>query len=228
MGDQVCEHSIADYHHHGLSADVFFSFRDGEQSLKMVAYGAVVIMLRHAGDDVLRSLKRWRKKGIDIPILVISNPVVVRARVDILNAGADDWLVSPAVSDEIIARLHAILRRGTWSSAAVLQAGEVSFDTGSRLVTVRGESIRLTARESLILELLLRRYPRILTRRCLEDNLGTWEREVSSNTLEVHISNLRRKLGHSLIETVHGTGYRLRPSLWNGNTSESVEGKRIF
>lgn len=198
---------------------MFFCIRDAERSLKVIAYSAVIIMNHHAGEDVLCALKRWRKNGMEMPILVINDPVDVGVRVDILNAGADDWLAAPAASDEVIARLYAILRRGTGAFSAVLQAGAVSFDICSRFVTVRGKNIRLTARESTILEMLLRRAPRILTRRCLEDNLCTWEREVSSNTLEVHISNLRRKLGHDIIETVHGAGYRLHPSLMRRDTS---------
>lgn len=185
--------------------------RNAELSLKIIRYSAVIIMHRHAGHDILRALRRWRKNGMDMPVLVINDPADVSARVDILNAGADDWLAAPAASAEVIARLYAILRRGTGSYSAVLKAGAVSFDTCNRSVTLRGENIKLTARESTIMELLIQRYPRILTRRCLEDNLCSWEREVSSNTLEVHISNLRRKLGRGIIETVHGTSYRLLP-----------------
>ena len=210
-GDQVTDGAIADYRQYGLNTDVFHCFRDGEHSLNMVAYGAVIIMCRYAEDNELSALKRWRKNGMVMPVLVISDPAEVCVRVAVLNAGADDWLASPAAPLEVIARIQAILRRGTASPASVLQAGSVAFDIGSQSVMLRGENVRLTKRETTILELLLRCYPRILTRRYLEDNLCTWEREISSNTMEVHISNLRRKLGHYIIETVHGTGYRLRP-----------------
>ncbi|MGS0639301.1 hypothetical protein [Citrobacter sp. VF227] len=86
------------------------------------------------------------KKRMEMPILVINDPVDVDVRVDILNAGADDWFAAPAASDEVIARLYAILRRGTGAFSVVLQAAAVSFDICSRSVSVRGENIRLTAR----------------------------------------------------------------------------------
>lgn len=175
-------------------------------SLKCVPYSAVIYITETQDSNIL---KHWRKNGISMPVLVISKPSAVSARVAFLNAGADDWLSAPAAPEEVSARLRAIIRRNHAISDVLLRHGELIFDPAARKATYRGVPLTLTAREMTLLEMLLLHHPRLLTRQYLEEHLSTWQREISSNIIEVHMSNLRRKLGEKIIQTVYGQGYRL-------------------
>ncbi|EDX0780789.1 two-component system response regulator [Salmonella enterica] len=169
-------------------------------------YSAVIFITENQDSSVL---KRWRKSGISVPVIVISKFCAVNARVAFLNAGADDWLPAPAAPEEVIARIRAILRRNHTISDVVLRHGELIFAPAARKATFRGVPLKLTTREMTLLEMLLLHHPRLLTRQYLEEHLSTWQQDISSNIIQVHISNLRRKLGDKIIQTVHGQGYRL-------------------
>lgn len=195
------------YERHGFHADIFRHSGSSDAVLKSVPYGAVIYMTETPDYPVL---KRWRKNGISIPVVVISRPSAVSVRVAFLNAGADDWLSAPASPEEVIARLRAVFRRSHALTDVVLRHEDVIFDPATRTATYRGIPVKLTAREMTILELLLLHHPRVLTRRYLEDQLCTWHRDICSNLIEVHVSNLRRKLDRDIIQTVRGQGYCLR------------------
>lgn len=195
------------YENQGFHVDYFRHPGHGDVALRCISYGAVVYMTETRDVTVL---KRWRKSGLIAPVIVISRFSAVSVRVAFLNAGADDWLPLPAAAEEVIARLRAILRRNYSLSDVVLRYGELVFDPTIRIVTYQGLEVKLTAKEMTILELFLLNHTRLLTRRYLEDQLSTWQRDVNSNIIEVHISNLRRKLGGNIIQTVRGQGYRLR------------------
>lgn len=131
-------------------------------------------------------------------------------RVAILNAGADDLIPLPEDICEVVARLRCILRRRYNQPSTLLKHNGITLDTSTREVKKNGQIVKLTAREIIILELLLLHHPRLLSRAYLEAHLSTWTREISSNLAEVYISHLRSKLGKFSIETVHGQGYRLK------------------
>lgn len=186
--------------------DVFRHLEQSERALICVPYSAVIFITETQDSSVL---KRWRKSGINVPMIVISKSCSVSVRVAFLNAGADDWLPAPAAPEEVIARIRAILRRRHGISDVVLRHGELIFDPAARKATFRGVPLKLTTREMTLLEMLLLNHSRLLTRQYLEEHLSTWQRDISSNIIQVHMSNLRRKLGDKVIQTVRGQGYRL-------------------
>ena len=131
-------------------------------------------------------------------------------RIEGLDAGADDYLIKPFELAELAARVRAVSRRAVGQTQALLRAGRVALDPAARAVTLGGSPVELTAREYALLEALLRRAGRIVSRGDLEQLLYGYDADVASNTVEVHLSSLRRKLGRGVIETVRGMGYRLQ------------------
>lgn len=193
----------------GYDADELQFVYGAETVLKRIPYSAVIVICDVPDESLLSVVRRWRKIYISIPILVITSPVTMTVRVGLLNSGADDCMQQPVAAEEVAARLRAIIRRSHTISAPVLEHGDVTLDTGSRIVKRGGESVPLTARETTILEIFLLQKDRVLSRSFLEMHLCNWRRDISSNAAEVHICNLRRKLGRNFIQTVHGQGYRL-------------------
>lgn len=158
-------------------------------------------------------LRRLRAKGGEhgqTPVLMLTARDALSDRIEGLDAGADDYLVKPFQLMELSARIRAISRRASGHAGAVLTHGRIALDPAARRVTSDGSSVDLTAREYALLEAFMRRPGRIVSRPVLEELLYGYESDVSSNTVEVHIASLRRKLGHETIDTVRGMGYRLR------------------
>ncbi len=130
-------------------------------------------------------------------------------RVEGLRLGADDYLCKPFALIEVAARLEALIRRAHGQSSSELRHGKVSLDPNRLTASLDGESLVLKPKEFALLELLLRNAGRVLPRKLIEEKLYTWDDEVSSNAVEVHVHHLRRKLGSGFIRTVHGIGYTL-------------------
>jgi DNA-binding response OmpR family regulator len=124
-----------------------------------------------------------------------------------LDLGADDYVLKPFDLDEIAARLRALVRRAHGRPEPVLTLSEIELNPAARTVTRAGQAVELTPREFDLLHLLLQNAGHVLTRRTLEEQLYTWNDAVDSNTLEVHVHHLRKKLGNELIRTVRGVGY---------------------
>ena len=188
---------------------------DGERALRYLrAYEYEVAVLDWqmpgtSGMDVLRALRR---RGSQLPVLMLTARDTTADRVEGLDAGADDYLVKPFQFVELLARIRALQRRPPQVLDPVLVVGDLELNPATRQVTRQGELIPLTSRELSILELLTRRHPSVVERRTIA--LQVWEDEadaVGSNTIDVHLARLRGKIAGGMvrIETVRGVGYRL-------------------
>jgi two-component system OmpR family response regulator len=162
-----------------------------------------------SGVQWLRELRAVRAPNQRTPVLLLTARDLVEDRIAGLDAGADDYLIKPFELTELAARVRAVTRRALGEPQPVLRAGPIVLDPAARSVAAAGRPIDCTAREYTLLEALMRRAGRIVSRGELEQLLYAYGAEPSSNTIEVHLSSLRRKLGHDVIETVRGMGYRL-------------------
>jgi two-component system response regulator QseB len=181
----------------------------GDAALKVEDYGLLLLDLglpRKSGLDWLRGL---RLRGNRIPVLILTARDAVADRVAGLDGGADDYLVKPFDLDELSARVRALLRRQVGRAEPLLRHGNLTLDPATRAATLNGEPINLSAREFAVLGALLERPGAILSRAQLEQRLYGWGEEVESNAVEVHIHNLRKKLGTDFIRNVRGLGYTL-------------------
>ncbi len=190
--------------------------RDGEaaeRELRAQPYEAAVLDLglpRKEGLDVLAAVRR---SGIKTPVLVLTARDAVPDRIRGLDAGADDYVVKPVDLHELAARLRALVRRAHGQPQECLSAQDIVLDPAARSVRKAGEAVALSTREFDLLQAFMLGANRVLSREQLEQQLYSWGQEVESNAIEVHIHNLRRKLGPALIHTVRGVGYMLQREL---------------
>ncbi|MCK8786182.1 response regulator transcription factor [Roseomonas sp. NAR14] len=189
---------------------------DGEEALflgETEPYDAVVLDLGLPRLDGLSVLRRWRAAGRAMPVLILTARAAWTEKVEGLNAGADDYLAKPFAMGELVARLQALIRRshGLASAAIALDGpwGQVRLDIAAGSVTRDGAPVRLTALEFKLLAYLAHRRGGIVSKTELTEHLYEQDFDRDSNTLEVMVGRLRRKLGERLIETVRGQGYRL-------------------
>jgi len=182
---------------------------DGEEGLfkaESWAYDVLVldVMLpRLDGWELLRRLRRTKKT----PVLMLTARDAVRDRVHGLDSGADDYLTKPFDRDELLARLRALIRRGAGQALPRLEIGAVVVDTAARTVTRQGDPVPLTAREYSLVEFLALHRGQVVTRTTLYEHLFDEDDNTLSNLLDVHVSNIRKKLGHDFIVTRRGHGY---------------------
>jgi two-component system, OmpR family, response regulator len=200
----------------GLTADGFTVevAGDGDSGLELARHGdfdAVLldIMLpRRSGYDVVRTL---RQEENWVPVLMLSAKDGEYDQADGLDYGADDYLTKPFSYVVLLARLRALLRRAPQARPAVLAAGDVRLDPATRQVTVADRPVPLTPREFGLLEYLMRRPGRVVTKVEILDHVWDRAADINPNAVEVYVGYLRRKLGRRLVETVRGVGYRLQP-----------------
>ena len=192
-----------------FSVDWFVSGEAGFQALTAAPWDAVVLDLSLPERDGLEILRQWREQGADVPVLILTARDALDPRVQGLQLGADDYLCKPFALAEVAARLQALIRRRHGQLQPQLTHGKVVMSPTSHSVWIDGETISLKSRELALLELFLRNLGRVLTRSQLEEKLYSWDDDVSSNAVEVHIHHLRKKLGTAFIRTVHGVGYTL-------------------
>lgn len=186
--------------------------RDGwaaEKSLADTDYDMLILDLGLPRVHGLQVLKNARLKGIKVPVLIITARDGVEDRVNGLDAGADDYLVKPFSLSELGARVRALLRRSAGQAAPVYRHGEVELNPLTKVVQFGGKAVSLSQREFAILESLIRHPGTVISRASLEQSVYAWGQEVESNAIEVHISNLRKKLSPKLIQTVRGVGYKI-------------------
>lgn len=197
----------------GFAVDAFGTVADAEAALETIGYQAVILDLGLPDGDGLELLRRIRARGLGVPVLVLTARDGVDDRVRGLNAGADDYVLKPFAMEELVARVRALLRRPGASLGVALTCGRVSLDTVSREVTVAGAALPVPRRETDMLEQLLRRAGRVVPKRALEEGLYGFDDDVSSNTVEVLMSRLRKRLtgteGGVVIHTLRGVGYML-------------------
>ncbi|MDG6341981.1 response regulator [Glaesserella parasuis] len=193
----------------GFSVDWFTDGKTGLDALSSAPYDAVVLDLTLPKMDGLEVLQSWRRANQDVPVLILTARDTLDERIMGLQRGADDYLCKPFALAEVVARLQALIRRRYGHTNPVIEHSLVKFDPNQRKVFLREQEVTLTTREYNLLELFMHNKDRVLTRSFIEEKLYTWDDEVSSNALEVHIYNLRQKLGKQFIRTIHGVGYAL-------------------
>jgi two-component system, OmpR family, response regulator QseB len=193
----------------GFVVDWVADGRAAEASLADHCYDLALLDLGLPSQDGMQVLRKLRARGATLPVLIASARDAVTDRIEGLNAGADDYVAKPFDLDELVARVHALLRRHAGSASPVQRYGALSLDAVRRRVTLRGSEVALSAREFAILEALMRRPGAVLSREQLEDAIYGWGDEVGSNAVEVHLHHLRRKLGAEAVRNVRGVGYRV-------------------
>ncbi len=191
----------------GFAVDTAADGEDGLFRIREIGYDAVVLDLMLPRLDGWSVLEAARADGIRMPILVLTARDQLADRVRGLNLGADDYLVKPFAITELVARLHALIRRSYGSAAATLTVGDLVIDMAARQVSRDGVPIELTAREFAILELLTRSRGAVVARATIYEHIYDDETDVLSNVIDVHVAALRRKLGADLIRTRRGEGY---------------------
>ena len=183
---------------------------DGEQALAALrasGFDILLLDLGLGGMDGVYVLRALRRTDQNLPVVVLTARHHVDTRVEVLDLGADDYLVKPFEAKELLARMRAVMRRNSGSGAPMLVCGELSVDPASHEAEFRGARSRLSAREFALVEALVRRPGAILSKSDLEERIYGWDQEVDSNTVEVLVYGLRRKLGPQVIRTVRGVGY---------------------
>jgi len=197
----------------GFTVDLALTAAEGDAAFMAVDYDAVILDLGLPDADGLTLLKDWRNLGNNTPVLILTARDGVDDRVAGLNAGSDDYMLKPFAMEELVARIRALLRRPGGTLGAVLEVGNLTFDTTAREVQVDTKTLSVSRREMGVLEHLLRRAGRVVPKDVLEDKLYGFDEEVSSNSVEVHISRLRKRLTASAanvsVHTVRGVGYLL-------------------
>jgi len=186
--------------------------RDGEaaeREQRAQSYEAAVLDLGLPRKDGLDVLAAIRRSGVAVPVLVLTARDAVPDRIRGLNIGADDYVVKPVDLHELAARLRALVRRSHGRPQERLSAQNVVLEPAARAVHKAGTPVSLSTREFDLLQALMLHAGQVLSREQLEQHLYSWGQEVESNAVEVHIHNLRRKLGAGLIQTVRGVGYIL-------------------
>ena len=177
-------------------------------------YDLILLDLMLPGIDGATITEDVRKAGVTTPIIILTARNETEHKIDLLNKGADDYIVKPFSFEELLARINSVLRRPTVAQAAVLQVGPLEMDTAARVVRREGKEVPLTLKEFSLLECFMREPGVVLTREKLFDHVWDFNALSWSNVLDVHMKNLRKKLNNdddseSLFETVRGVGYRL-------------------
>lgn len=185
--------------------------RDGEDGGFLGAtepYDAVILDLGLPKVDGLTVLRTWRRDGVTVPVLILTARGHWHDKVEGIDAGADDYLAKPFSLEELLARVRALIRRAKGFASADIACGPVVLDTRSLRVTVDGREVELTGYEFRVLSYLMHRKGQVVSRTELTEHVYAQDFDRDSNTIEVFVGRLRRKLGVDVIRTVRGQGYR--------------------
>ncbi len=193
----------------GYATDVVYEGGEARFLGGTEPYDAVVLDLGLPDEPGLEVLAQWREDGVATPVLILSARGTWRERVQGLRAGADDYLAKPFAMEELQARLEALVRRAGGRAEAVLTCGPVELDPGRGRVTCDGAEVTLTAMEFRLLAHLMHHPGQVLSKTALAEHIYGQDLDPDSNTIEVMVNRLRRKLGRAIIETRRGYGYRI-------------------
>jgi two-component system, OmpR family, response regulator QseB len=193
----------------GFSVDWVRDGRHAELALGHGLHDLTILDLGLPQVDGMQLLKKLRDRGNGMPVLIASARDAVSDKIAGLDAGADDYVLKPFDLDELIARVRALLRRHAGTGMPILRCGALVMDPGRRIVTLDGLPVDLSAREFGLLEALMLRPEIVISKEKLEESIYGWGEEIASNSIEVYVHNLRRKLGSDRIRTVRGVGYRV-------------------
>jgi DNA-binding response OmpR family regulator len=209
------EAPVASFIKRGLEAEGFAvrTACDGAEGLKLsrsFEFDLIVLDLvlpTVTGEEILA---RLRADGSSVPVIVLTAQDAISDRVSTLNAGADDYLTRPCSFEELVARIRARLRTADQAVSTTISYGRVTIDVGTRAAHIGGRSVELSPREFALLEALIRHGGQVLSQAQLLDQVWGYDRDPSSNVVEVYVGYLRKKLQRDVVETVRGAGYRFR------------------
>jgi two-component system OmpR family response regulator len=193
----------------GHSIDWVTRLDGAGEALAVAAYDLVLLDLMLPDGRGIPFLRSLRAKGDASPVIILTALDQVSDRIEGLNAGADDYIVKPFDLAELSARIGSVARRYTGNPNPIVRLGSLDIDLAARTVRKDGRVVPLTAREWALFEAFVQRPGQLLSKSQLEERLYSFSTEIESNTIEVHVSRLRKKLGHNVIETERGLGYRL-------------------
>ncbi|WP_448659291.1 response regulator transcription factor [Sphingomonas sp. CJ99] len=193
----------------GYAVDTAADGEEGHFLGSTESYDAIILDLGLPEVDGLTVLDRWRREGRTTPVLVLTARDSWSDKVAGLDAGADDYVAKPFQSEELIARLRALIRRASGNASAELIAGDIRLDTRSGKVTRAGEPVKLTAQEYKLLSYLLHHKGKVVSRTELIEHIYDQDFDRDSNTIEVFVTRIRKKLGADVITTIRGLGYSL-------------------
>ena len=205
LGAAIRDQIVADGH----SVDWVTRLDRAADSLAAAAYGLILLDLMLPDGLGIPFLRTLRSKGDVTPVIILTALDQVSDRIAGLNAGADDYMVKPFDLAELSARIGSVARRYTGNPNPIMTLGVLDIDLAARNVRINGKPVVLTAREWVLFEAFLQRPGQLLSKTQLEERLYSFDTDVDSNAIEVHISRLRKKLGAQVIETERGLGYRL-------------------
>lgn len=194
----------------GATIDCVATCADADAALATSEFSAIVLDLMLPDGSGLNVLQRLRSREDRTPVVLLTARDAVADRIAGLNGGADDYLGKPFDLEELLARIRAVVRRASGRATAILEHGGIRIDPGSLTVTVEGATVTLSRKEFMVLLTLMERPDVFRSKSDLEDRLYGWQEEVESNAIEVHVHNLRNKIGRHAIETSRGIGYRMR------------------
>lgn len=193
-----------------FAVDWVTSAEQASVALAATPYDLVVLDIRLPGESGLGLLQKMRNAKDQRPILLLTAQDAVKQRVAGLNAGADDYLIKPFDLDELLARCAVLIRRSQGRAEPTITRGDLQYEPANGRLTVAGEDITLSGRERAILHVLMANIGRVISKSQIENHVYSWSTEsFESNTVEVHISALRKKLGRDVIKTVRGVGYMI-------------------
>lgn len=193
-----------------FAVDWATSAEQAGDALATTAYDLVVLDINLPGMSGLDFLGQIRARRQQIPVLLLTARDSVRHRVEGLNAGADDYLVKPFDLDELLARCSALLRRAQGHAEPVIAVADIAFSPASGKLEKSGAPVTLSGREKAIFDVLIHNLDRPVSKAKIEERIYDWSSEdIESNTIEVHIASLRKKLGRDLIRTIRGVGYMI-------------------
>jgi two-component system response regulator QseB len=210
--DLIASGIVAGLNAQGLTLDHVATAAAARAMVLAAQFDVLILDLGLPDEDGLTLLRQLRQNGLELPVLILTARDTVTDRVAGLQAGADDYLLKPFDLRELSARLHTLIRRVAGRSVNQIEHGCLTYDPSSRETVLAGQPVDLSRREQALLHALLHNHGRVLSSEQLKDSVYGFGDEVESNALNVHIHHLRRKLGHTIVETVRGLGYRLGPA----------------